>query len=123
MRVLIAEDDSLLAEGLARSLRDSGYAVDCVNTGAEADSATAAFEFDLLILDLNLPKMSGLEVLKRLRSRSRELPVLILTGQSGVEDRLSGEAVCLGGTEGTRARAYAPYHRCAHVVSTRAAQL
>ena len=90
MRVLIAEDDSLLAEGLARSLRDSGYAVDCVNTGAEADSATAAFEFDLLILDLNLPKMSGLEVLKRLRSRSRELPVLILTGQSGVEDRVRG---------------------------------
>lgn len=90
MRVLIAEDDALLAEGLARSLRDSGYAVDCVKTGAEADSATAAFEFDLLILDLNLPKMSGLEVLKRLRSRSRELPVLILTGQTGVEDRVRG---------------------------------
>jgi two-component system OmpR family response regulator len=90
MRILIAEDDSLLAEGLARSLRDSGYAVDCVKTGAEADSATAAFEFDLLILDLNLPKMSGLEVLKRLRSRGRELPVLILTAQSGVEDRVRG---------------------------------
>ena len=90
MRILIAEDDSLLAEGLTRSLRDSGYAVDCVTTGAEADSATAAFEFDLLILDLNLPKMSGLEVLKRLRSRSRQLPVLILTAQNGVEDRVRG---------------------------------
>lgn len=90
MRILIAEDDSLLAEGLTRTLRDSGYAVDCVKTGAEADSATAAFEFDLLILDLNLPKMSGLEVLKRLRSRGRELPVLILTAQSGVEDRVRG---------------------------------
>lgn len=90
MRILIAEDDAQLAEGLSRSLRDSGYAVDCVSTGAEADSATAAFEFDLLILDLNLPKMSGLEVLKRLRSRSRELPVLILTGQTGVEDRVRG---------------------------------
>lgn len=90
MRILIAEDDSPLAEGLTRSLRDSGYAVDCVRTGAEADSATAAFEFDLLILDLNLPKMSGLEVLKRLRSRGRELPVLILTAQSGVEDRVRG---------------------------------
>jgi two-component system OmpR family response regulator len=64
--------------------------VDCVKTGAEADSATTAFEFDLLILDLNLPKMSGLEVLKRLRSRSRELPVLILTAQSGVEARVRG---------------------------------
>jgi two-component system, OmpR family, response regulator len=90
MRILIAEDDAPLAEGLTRSLRDSGYAVDCVNTGADADSATAAFEFDLLILDLNLPRMSGLEVLKRLRSRSRELPVLILTAQSGVEDRVRG---------------------------------
>jgi len=90
MRILIAEDDSLLAEGLTRSLRDSGYAVDCVKTGAEADSATATFEFDLLILDLNLPKMSGLEVLKRLRGRGRELPVLILTAQSGVEDRVRG---------------------------------
>jgi two-component system OmpR family response regulator len=90
MRILIAEDDSLLAEGLTRSLRDSGYAVDCVKTGAEADSATAAFEFDLLILDLNLPKMSGLEVLKRLRSRSRQLPVLILTAQNGIEDRVRG---------------------------------
>jgi two-component system OmpR family response regulator len=90
MRILIAEDDAPLADGLTRSLRDSGYAVDCVKTGAEADSATAAFEFDLLILDLNLPRMSGLEVLKRLRSRSRELPVLILTAQSGVEDRVRG---------------------------------
>ena len=90
MRILIAEDDAPLAEGLTRSLRDSGYAVDCVKNGADADSATAAFEFDLLILDLNLPRMSGLEVLKRLRGRSRELPVLILTAQSGVEDRVRG---------------------------------
>ncbi|HTQ74916.1 MAG TPA: response regulator transcription factor [Burkholderiales bacterium] len=90
MRILIAEDDVQLAEGLTRSLRDSGYAVDCVNSGAEADSATAAFEFDLLILDLNLPKMSGLEVLRRLRSRDREMPVLILTAQNGVEDRVRG---------------------------------
>ena len=50
MRILIAEDDPILAEGLARSLRDSGYAVDCVTTGAEADCAIAALEFDLLIL-------------------------------------------------------------------------
>jgi two-component system, OmpR family, response regulator len=90
MRILIAEDDPPLAEGLTRSLRDAGYAVDCVMTGAEADSATAAFEFDLLILDLGLPKMNGLEVLKRLRARSHELPVLILTAQDGVQDRVRG---------------------------------
>ena len=90
MRILIAEDDAILADGLMRSLRDSGYAVDCVATGAEADSAIACFEFDLLILDLGLPKMSGLEVLKRLRGRSGDLPVLILTAQDGVEDRVRG---------------------------------
>jgi len=90
MRILIAEDDSSLAEGLTRSLRDSGYAVDCVKTGVEADSAVADFEFDLLILDLGLPRMSGLEVLKRLRGRSREMPVLILTAQDGVQDRVRG---------------------------------
>lgn len=90
MRILIAEDDAVLADGLTRILRDSGYAVDCVKTGAEADSATTAFEFDLLILDLGLPKMGGLEVLKRLRSRHRQLPVLILTAQDGVQDRVRG---------------------------------
>ncbi|HEY6240050.1 MAG TPA: response regulator transcription factor [Burkholderiales bacterium] len=90
MRILIAEDDTALAEGLSHSLRDSGYAVDCVNTGVEADSAVAAFEFDLLILDLGLPGISGLEVLKRLRSRGREIPVLILTALDGVAERVRG---------------------------------
>ena len=90
MRILIAEDDPILADGLMRSLRDSGYAVDCVGSGPEADSAIASFEFDLLILDLGLPKMSGLEVLKRLRGRSGKLPVLILTAQDRVADRVRG---------------------------------
>ena len=90
MRILIAEDDPILADGLAVSLRDSGYSVDWVTTGAEADCAIATFEFDLLILDLGLPKMGGLEVLKRLRCRSRELPVLILTAQDAVESRVRG---------------------------------
>ena len=90
MRILIAEDDPVLAEGLMVSLRESGYSVDRVATGAEADCAIASFEFDLLILDLGLPKMSGLEVLKRLRGRSRELPVLILTAEDGVEARVRG---------------------------------
>jgi two-component system, OmpR family, response regulator len=90
MRILIAEDDPILADGLAASLRESGYSVDRVATGAEADGAIASFEFDLLILDLGLPKMNGLEVLQRLRGRSRELPVLILTAQDGVEARVRG---------------------------------
>lgn len=90
MRILIAEDDVVLAEGLTHSLRDSGYVVDCVNTGGEADRAVAAFEFDLLILDLGLPGISGLEVLTRLRSRGREIPVLILTARDGVAERVRG---------------------------------
>jgi len=90
MRVLIAEDDSILADGLVRSLRHSGYAVDAVRSGSAADSALATAEFDLLILDLGLPRMSGLEVLRRLRSRDSHVPVLILTALDGVQDRVRG---------------------------------
>src|SRR6266581_1523582 len=77
MRILLAEDDSVLADGLTRSLRQSCYAIDYVKNGQEADTALSTQEFDLLILDLGLPKMSGLEVLRRLRARSSLLPVLI----------------------------------------------
>lgn len=90
MRILLAEDDSVLADGLTRSLRQSGYATDCVKNGQEADSALAAQEFDLLILDLGLPKMAGLEVLRRLRSRNSRLPVLILTANDSVDQRVKG---------------------------------
>ena len=80
MRILIAEDDQVLADGLLRALRSSGAAVDHVSSGTEADAALMTnTEFDLLILDLGLPKMHGLEVLKKLRSRGSSLPVLILT--------------------------------------------
>jgi two-component system OmpR family response regulator len=73
MRILIAEDD-ILADGLTRSLRQSGYAVDHVETGVDADTALSMQSFDLLILDLGLPKMSGLDVLKRLRARNSTSP-------------------------------------------------
>ncbi len=78
MRILIAEDDQVLADGLLRSLRASGYAVDQVASGSEADAALAAHEFDLVILDLNLPKLHGFEVLRKLRARGTSVPVLIL---------------------------------------------
>ena len=90
MRILVAEDDAILAEGVTRTLRQSGYAVDWVKNGAEADCALDAEDFDLLILDLGLPKKSGLDVLKRLRSRDSRLPVLILTALDGVNDRVRG---------------------------------
>ncbi|WP_353154599.1 response regulator transcription factor [Herminiimonas fonticola] len=90
MRILLAEDDSVLADGLTRSLRQSGYVTDCVKNGVEADSALSTQDFDLLILDLGLPKMSGLEVLQRLRARNSRLPVLILTAGDSIEQRVKG---------------------------------
>jgi two-component system, OmpR family, response regulator len=91
MRILVAEDDAVLADGVTHTLRQSGYAVDWVKNGAEADSALAAAdEFDLLILDLGLPKRSGLDVLRRLRTGDSRLPVLILTALDGVGDRVRG---------------------------------
>ena len=90
MRILLAEDDGVLADVLTRSLRQSGYATDCVESGSQADTALTTQEFDLLILDLGLPKMSGLEVLRRLRARNSRLPVLILTAADSVEQRVQG---------------------------------
>jgi Response regulators consisting of a CheY-like receiver domain and a winged-helix DNA-binding domain len=90
MRILIAEDDSILADGLSRSLRRSGYAVDVVRDGLAADSALSVQPFDLLILDLGLPHLPGLEVLRKLRARNSRLPVLILTAADSVEQRVKG---------------------------------
>jgi two-component system, OmpR family, response regulator len=93
MRILIAEDDQVLADGLLRSLRAAGYAVDQVGSGTEADAALAAHEFDLVILDLGLPRMHGFEVLRKLRARGGSgsaVPVLILTAADSVEQRVKG---------------------------------
>jgi two-component system OmpR family response regulator len=90
MRILIAEDDQVLADGLLRSLRASGYAVDQVGSGSEADAALASHEFDLVILDLGLPKLHGFEVLRKLRARGSAVPVLILTAADSVEQRVKG---------------------------------
>lgn len=90
MRILIAEDDSILADGLSRSLRYDGYAVDVVHDGSSADSVLQTQSFDLLILDLDLPGLHGLAVLRLLRQRKSGLPVLILTAADSVEQRVEG---------------------------------
>ena len=90
MRILLAEDDALIADGLIRTLKQAGYAVDHAENGAMADAALASQVYDLLILDLGLPKLPGIEVLRRLRARKNTLPVLILTAQDGIEDRVRG---------------------------------
>jgi two-component system OmpR family response regulator len=90
MRILIAEDDAIIADGLSRSLRQAGYAVDWARDGVDAESALLTTTYDLLVLDLGLPRLSGLEVLKRLRARDSRLPVLILTALDGTGDRVRG---------------------------------
>jgi two-component system OmpR family response regulator len=90
MHILIAEDDATLSDALTRALRQSGYAVDCVEDGERADTALVGDRFDLLILDLGLPLLSGLEVLRRARARGARLPILILTAADGVDDRVRG---------------------------------
>ena len=90
MHILVAEDHPSVAEAVVRSLRKSGYAVDQVQDGEEAEAALEANNFDLLILDIGLPKRSGLEVLKRLRSRKSAMPVLILTALDSVKDLVAG---------------------------------
>jgi len=90
MRILIAEDDAIIADGLARSLRQGGHAVDWAPNGLDAEAALLTATYDLLILDLGLPRLPGLEVLKRLRARGSQLPVLILTALDGTDDRVRG---------------------------------
>ncbi len=90
MRILIAEDDNLIADGLMRSLKQNGYAVDWASNGMDAETALMTTSYDLLILDIGLPKLSGLEVLRRLRARDSKLPVLILTALDGTHDRVKG---------------------------------
>ncbi len=90
MRLLVAEDDPILADALAHSLRAAGHVVDAVGDGAGADAALASSSFDLVVLDLGLPRLDGLEVLKRLRGRRSSVPVLILTAHDSVEDRVRG---------------------------------
>jgi len=90
MRILIAEDDPIIADGLLHALKKSGCSVEHFSSGTEADAALSSSEFDLLVLDLGLPRMSGLDVLRRLRARKNPLPVIILTAQDGLQDRVAG---------------------------------
>jgi len=90
LRVLLVEDDAMLADGLVRSLKQADYAVDWVSDGEEAESILRTQEFDLVILDLTLPHMDGLEILRMLRSRKTSVPVLITTARSEVDDRIKG---------------------------------
>ena len=90
MRLLLVEDDTKLSDMLARSLREQGYAVDVSHDGADAIYQAAVNEYDALILDVNLPKQSGLEVSRTLRAKGRAMPILMLTARDAVGDRVTG---------------------------------
>lgn len=90
MRILLVEDDPQLGDGLTVGLRQAGFAVDWVKDGSAADQALLTESFDLLVLDLGLPRMPGMAVLDRLRKRGQSLPVLILTARDTVPDKIAG---------------------------------
>jgi DNA-binding response OmpR family regulator len=90
MRVLLVEDDPVLGDGIQKGLKNRGYTIDWVQDGISATTALETESFEALILDLNLPGCSGLEVLKKLRGRKSAIPVLILTARDSVTDRVQG---------------------------------
>ena len=90
MRVLIIEDEEKVAEFIRKGLQQEGYAVDVAREGEEGAYQAENFEYDAVILDLMLPKLPGLEVLKKIRARNLNLPVLILTAKGAVEDKVTG---------------------------------
>jgi two-component system OmpR family response regulator/two-component system response regulator QseB len=90
MRVLVVEDDPLLGRGVQAGLEQAGFAADWVRDGVAADASLAGTQYAAVVLDLGLPRLAGLELLGRLRSRGERAPVLILTARDAVEDRVKG---------------------------------
>ena len=90
MRLLLVEDDAMIGESVVKGLRQEGFAVDWVRDGAAAELAVEGAAFDLMLLDLGLPRKHGLEVLHTLRAKGNPIPVLILTARDAVPDRVKG---------------------------------
>ncbi|MFQ2714452.1 response regulator [Aeromonas caviae] len=90
MRILLVEDDVMLGDGMVDALRSSGYTVDWLQQGMQALSALKSEEFAALVLDLNLPDIDGISLLRKLRREGQTLPVLILTARDALDDRVLG---------------------------------
>lgn len=90
MRVLVVEDEKRIADFLSRGLQSAGYTVDVANTGTQAVDLVHSNEFDLVVLDLGLPDMDGLQVLQKIKNRKTIPPVLILSARDSVDDRVRG---------------------------------
>ena len=90
MRILLVEDDALLGDGIAAVLRDAGLVVDWMQDGVTGESALMTTDYELLVLDIGLPRQDGLTLLKKLRGKGKDLPVLLLTARDTVDDRVKG---------------------------------
>jgi DNA-binding response OmpR family regulator len=89
MRILVIEDEKKVAEFVARGLRDQRYAVDVSHDGQGGWEMAQSFDYDLVILDLMLPGLTGTEVLKRIRQKGAQMPILILTAHAGTADKVT----------------------------------
>ncbi len=90
MRLLLVEDDPILGDGVEAGLKQAGFAVDWTRDGKSAQLALETTQYELVVLDLGLPRVSGLELLRWLRARGSDLPVLVLTARDTVSDRIHG---------------------------------
>ena len=90
MRVLLVEDDGMIAQGLQTALRQGGFAVDWMADGARASAALKTSAFDVVLLDLGLPRRDGIDVLRELRQRGDTTPVIILTARDEIQHRIAG---------------------------------
>ncbi len=90
MRILLVEDDPLLGDGIQTGLKQQDYNVEWLQDGQSASTALLHEEYDIVVLDLGLPRKHGLDVLKEMRGKGRQMPVLILTAQGETEDRVAG---------------------------------
>jgi two-component system, OmpR family, response regulator len=90
MRALLVEDDHMIAEAITLALQDAAYSVDWVEDGPTADSALARHHFEVVLLDLGLPGRDGLDVLRKLRAKDDDVPVIIISARDGVQTRIEG---------------------------------
>ena len=105
MRVLLIEDDSTTAQSIELMLKSASFVIYTTELGADGVDLSKVYEYDIILLDLNLPDMSGFEVLRSLRASKVETPTLILSGLAGIEDKIKGLG---GGADGYMTK---PFHK------------
>ena len=90
MKILLVEDDKMIGDSLSKSLKKDGYAVNWAKDGETAEAALEAEDYAILLLDIGLPKQSGIEILKKLRKRTNSIPVIIISARDSTQDVVEG---------------------------------